>query len=1549
MDRVTNRQSNANRLGRSAVFLAALILPLMALGLLLFPAAPAAASCGGTTVVSNEAEYDSAITDFNSQGAGCVFTIELAGEVDVFNAPPDITNAAAGTELVVNGNGHSLYRPGGAAYRLMTLQPGTVVTTNQLGIRNGRVETAIGLGGAYDPAAGGGILALSATLTLNEGDFSDNQAVGLAGDPAAGGALYGVDSVITITAGDFKSNRAIGTSTTLGSMGGGIGSDGGTVTILDSLIAYNEVGDATLGIGGGVGTAGLTDFDGTLIIANSTIYQNNVVNTTPTKGGSGLAAGTATGLVNSTVYQNSNAAGLTVYGPAIAIYNTISAGNNTGDCELVSGVVDIQYSLMQATGAGACGLPLTNGGISGNWIGHDPLLGDLSDNGGSTYTLPFVSSGTFALNRGNDALAAIPSGPLTSDQRQAPYVRKYGPVDIGAYELQCPSSPVLVATEDELTAAIACYNLIETTNTIYTILFDADITLTTQLPFISNINNPANNVSLVIDGQDHTLAGNYPDGSFDALTAIGDDLTVEDLTVSRFSSAIRSDGGNLIVTRSTLADGFAGVFVVRGTAVVRDSTLRDNALGVVANNGGFSVINSTVARNETGIAVSNNNVTALLTNTTVADNTSQGVSNYGTITINNSILAGNDEDCVNNNTATINFSLIQDPNNACGLAAGNPVGNGNIVGENPILGPLGLQWGGKTETMPLLQLTGSVNITSPAVDVGDNALALDENSAPLALDQRNLNIFPRIRNLIVDMGAVEGPFGVNCPTFPITVNDEDQLNEAIQCYNFATTVGNYTINLGSDIDLSGSTLPVDNPIDNIELTLDGDNHTVDGLGASGVRPFTINIDSDVTLQDITVTGGNADLGGGISNEGTLTVLDSVVTANTANGVGNGIFNTGDLTVVGSEISSNTGGFFGGGIANGGTLNVTLSTIRDNESERGAGIGSVPNIGNGQGGQVVNNVTNSAILDNIAEGAGGGIYLERVSGAIANTTLNGNRSGEIGGGIANINSVLTVNNSTLVDNRASDVVGGGGIMTGSFCFTADVEVLLADGTTKRIADVVVGDQLVSYDFHTQQQVTTTVDGTISHEVDSYLRINDLEVTSEHPFAVGPDQWLRAGDLKLGDKVIDQNGGWTTIQRIEEVNETVDVYTISVDGPENYYVTDGSSTYLVHNKQISLAQGETAINNTIITQSTAPNNADCAAEGGGAFLGSNNLIDDFAAGDCSGISSAAVTNLGALANNGGPTMTHALLAGSNAINTGANGNALDPEGQPLTTDQRGVGFPRIVDTTVDVGAYEYMTPPPSLCPVDPNVGPLLTTVLGVGQGSPTKGIRTRKLVIPNYQDVASLYGQLASVESGGVMKYVRFRYPNNTKVQIYAPTSPAYRTFAVNWWGAELDTGYKYVKGQFFWGAKGNKTPRAFVLWPTYNTTENYANVFTTFDESIKNHVAWESGFNPSVTQVVAIPETQANGAVVTVSVAVVDVNKDGRTMTLTVEAGGVSVARVLTVPNSRDLLNLEEFVLENVPVGTDKVTITLESPNGTGDSAAMIGAAVNYECSDTVEP
>jgi hypothetical protein len=52
---------------------------------------------------------------------------------------------------------------------------------------------------------------------------------------------------------------------------------------------------------------------------------------------------------------------------------------------------------------------------------------------------------------------------------------------------------------------------------------------------------------------------------------------------------------------------------------------------------------------------------------------------------------------------------------------------------------------------------------------------------------------------------------------------------------------------------------------------------------------------------------------------------------------------------------------------------------------------------------------------------------------------------------------------------------------------------------------------------------------------------------------------------------------------------------------------------------------------------------------------------------------------LADNGGPTRTHALRAGSPAEDAGNNASG-DP------SDQRGTGFPRVIGPSADIGAFE-----------------------------------------------------------------------------------------------------------------------------------------------------------------------------------------------------------------------------------------------------------------------
>jgi hypothetical protein len=67
------------------------------------------------------------------------------------------------------------------------------------------------------------------------------------------------------------------------------------------------------------------------------------------------------------------------------------------------------------------------------------------------------------------------------------------------------------------------------------------------------------------------------------------------------------------------------------------------------------------------------------------------------------------------------------------------------------------------------------------------------------------------------------------------------------------------------------------------------------------------------------------------------------------------------------------------------------------------------------------------------------------------------------------------------------------------------------------------------------------------------------------------------------------------------------------------------------------------------------------------------------------------LGALADNGGPTLTIKLLPGSTAIDRG------DPSFTPPPNfDQRGPGYPRVVNGRIDIGAFEVQTATPTPTP-------------------------------------------------------------------------------------------------------------------------------------------------------------------------------------------------------------------------------------------------------------
>ncbi len=201
----------------------------------------------------------------------------------------------------------------------------------------------------------------------------------------------------------------------------------------------------------------------------------------------------------------------------------------------------------------------------------------------------------------------------------------------------------------------------------------------------------------------------------------------------------------------------AGVYNDQGTAVIERSTINDNravdGAGAYNDDGTLFIINSTLGGNQAsnrGGGIENLSGSLAVTNSTVSDNTAAnggGIHNMATLNLANSIVANSSGgDCVTaGGTVDSQHSLLEDGANACGVSDNT---NGNIVGADPALASLALRT--SSNPAPIYPLTAS----SPAIDKGDNALAVDETSTPLTTDQRGTG-FTRIQNLLVDMGAYE--------------------------------------------------------------------------------------------------------------------------------------------------------------------------------------------------------------------------------------------------------------------------------------------------------------------------------------------------------------------------------------------------------------------------------------------------------------------------------------------------------------------------------------------------------------------------------------------------------------------------------------------------------------------------------------------------------------------------------------------------------------------------------------------------------------------------
>lgn len=189
---------------------------------------------------------------------------------------------------------------------------------------------------------------------------------------------------------------------------------------------------------------------------------------------------------------------------------------------------------------------------------------------------------------------------------------------------------------------------------------------------------------------------------------------------------------------------------------------------------------------------------------------------------------------------------------------------------------------------------------------------------------------------------------------------------------------------------------VDTP-DNHLITMEG--ITIQqGNNTSGAGLCNCSTGTEVVLSSFKVLSSTAPNlgGGGVRNFGEMSLIHSAIISNSAQYVGGGIDNelTGVMIISNSMIALNIAYFdgLGGGIANNGILTITASTIWDNEAISG-GIGST-------GGGIYNTgqlwLENSTVGENTALNAGGGIYSNdflrvEYSTIFSNTAINGGAS------------------------------------------------------------------------------------------------------------------------------------------------------------------------------------------------------------------------------------------------------------------------------------------------------------------------------------------------------------------------------------------------------------------------------------------------------------------------------------------------------------------------------------------------------------------------------
>jgi hypothetical protein len=496
------------------------------------------------------------------------------------------------------------------------------------------------------------------------------------------------------------------------------------------------------------------------------------------------------------------------------------------------------------------------------------------------------------------------------------------------------------------------------------------------------------------------------------------------------------------------------------------------------------------------------------------------------------------------------------------------------------------------------------------------------------------------------------------------------------------------------------------------------------------RIFTVPSGTTVGIAGLTIANGyvygdyvEAD-GGGIWNGGSLTLSNCTVRASSAygddgaygigHGYGGGIYNTGTLTISNCAVSGNSatgygaaeGDGGGGGIYNTGTLTISESTLSGNSASGQVdsyyGVSAA-----GSGGGIYNvgtlTVSDSTFSGNSASGYGdfgggghgGGIYNYHSRLTVSGCTFSGNSADGLGygGGIFNYNATLTVSESTFSGNSAHGYIGSGGAIYNDGTLTVSGSTFSGNtatyvypqpgrGSGGGICNGNYGTLTVSVSTFSGNSASSDNEsgyggGIYNHGM---LTVSDSTFSgnSAHGYISGGSAANYGGGianyggtLTVTNSTISGNsaygdfggnygsgGGIYTLGSLTLTNATVSGNNSS--GGSGGGICHDGGTFHTRN---SIIAGNTAL--------SAPDLSGNVASQGYNLFGNDSGGSGFDATDLRNVNAM----LGPLQDNGGPTMTHALLAGSPALNAG------DPA-QLGVADQRGV----VRAGGVNIGAYQ-----------------------------------------------------------------------------------------------------------------------------------------------------------------------------------------------------------------------------------------------------------------------